>query len=92
MSIRDKWEESLLVAPFQPWDPYRALDPCLFDLALNLRRATNVSGRVFDDRKTAALMFFETKGGKKKAALGLPLSVWLTGATYRWEAGRQQRR
>jgi hypothetical protein len=34
-------------------------------LALNLRRVTNVSGRVFDGRKTAALMFFKTKEKKK---------------------------
>lgn len=62
MTIRDIWEESLWVALFQPWDPYKALDPCLFDLAFNLRRATNVLGRIFQDRKTAALMFFKTKG------------------------------
>lgn len=62
MTIRDIWEESLSVALFQPWDPHRALDPCLFDLALNLRWATNVLGRIFQVRKTAALMFFKTKG------------------------------
>lgn len=65
VTSRDTREDNSSVALFQTWDPYRALDPCLFDLALNLRGVTNVLGRIFQDRKTAASTFFKTKGGRK---------------------------
>lgn len=53
VTSRDTGEENFSVALSQTWDPYRALDPCLFDLALNLRGATNVLGRIFQDRKNS---------------------------------------
>lgn len=87
VTSRDTREDNSSVALFQTWDPYRALDPCLFDLALNLRGVTNVLGRIFQDRKTAASTFFKTKGGKR-VDLGLLLAVWLAGATCRWKAAQ----
>lgn len=53
VTIRDIQEERFSMARFQTWDPYRALDPCLFDLALNLRGTTNVIGRIFSGQKNS---------------------------------------
>lgn len=78
------------MALFQTWDPYRALDPCLFDLALNLRGTTNVIGRIFQDRKTAASLFLKQKV-EERADPGLLLAEWLAGATCRWKAAQTHR-